>query len=396
MSNELEIKHTTIFTQNLEAFDNGFRYILNQGGSRSSKTYSICQLLIYLCLTRKVTCSIVRQSLPSLRGSVMRDFFEIMRELNLYDLDNHQKTENYYKFPNGSMVEFFATIDDQKLRGKKRDILYINEANEVPFDQYNQLLLRTSGQVFIDYNPSDTESYLYELIKDPKTILIKSTYSDNPFLGQDQIDYIENLINVDENYYKIYALGERPISESRIYSHFKLYSDEQDPQDWCYGLDFGYNHPSALIKIMYVGNKIYIQELLYEQHLTVSELVRKVRALVLDNKPIYCDNARPEIITELKQTGLGAKESNKSVKEGINAVKSSEIYVDINSVNLLREYKLYSWKVIKDQITDEVVKLNDDLMDALRYAIFTHQKKKFNARASSIFVPRPYSNKEDW
>jgi len=397
MNNELEIRHTQVFSKNLEAYNNGYRYILNQGGSRSSKTYSLIQLLIYICLTKKVTVSIVRQSLPSLRGSVMRDFFEIMRELDIYDVNNHQKTENYYKFHNGSMVEFFATIDDQKLRGRKRDILYMNEANEISFTEFNQLALRTTGTIFIDYNPSDTESYLYDLLKDEnKSILIKSTYLDNPFLGQEQIDYIENLMNVDENYYKIYALGERPIAESRVYNHFKLYSDEPNPQDWCYGLDFGYNHPSALVKVMYVDDKVYIDEMLYKQHLTVSELVTMVRMIVTDNKPIYCDSARPEIISELRKFGLQAKESNKQVREGINTIKQTQIYVNVNASNILKEYKLYSWKTKGDKILDEIVKLNDDAMDAMRYAVHSHQKKKFNSKVASIFIPRIPKEDNDW
>lgn len=392
----LEINHTEVFTRNLDAYNGGKRYILNQGGSRSSKTYSLCQLLIYICLTKKVSASIVRQSLPSLRGSVMRDFFEILKDLNIYDANSHQKTENYYKFPNGSMVEFFATIDDQKLRGRKRDILYMNEANEISFAEFNQLVLRTTSAVFIDYNPSDTESYIYDLLKDEeKSILIKSTYKDNPFLEKQQVDYIENLINVDENWYKVYALGERPISESRIYNHFKLYSDEQKSTDWCYGLDFGYNHPCALVKVQFVENRVYIEELLYKQKLTVSELIDEVRILISDNKPIYCDSARPEIIAELRQRGLSAKESNKSVKEGINAVKSSLIYIDVNSTNILKEYKLYSWKMKGEQVTDEVIKMNDDAMDAMRYAIFTHQKRKFNSKGATIFIPMPQPE-EEW
>lgn len=392
----LEINHTEVFTRNLDAYNDGKRYILNQGGSRSSKTYSLCQLLIYICLTKKVSASIVRQSLPSLRGSVMRDFFEILKDLNIYDANSHQKTENYYSFPNGSMVEFFATIDDQKLRGRKRDILYMNEANEISFTEFNQLVLRTTSAVFIDYNPSDTESYIYDLLKDEeKSILIKSTYKDNPFLEKEQVDYIENLINVDENWYKVYALGERPISESRIYNHFKLYSDEQKSTDWCYGLDFGYNHPCALVKVQFVENRVYIEELLYKQKLTVSELIDEVRTLISDNKPIYCDSARPEIIAELRQRGLSAKESNKSVKEGINAVKSSLIYIDVNSTNILKEYKLYSWKMKGEQVTDEVIKMNDDLMDACRYAIFTHQKRKFNSKGATIFIPIP-QREEEW
>ena len=118
--------------------------------------------------------------------------------------------------------------------------------------------------------------------------------------------------------------------------------------------------------------------------------------LVNDNKNIYCDSARPEIISELRQFGLQAKESNKSVKEGINAVKSSQIYMDVNSTNLLKEYKLYSWKMKGEQVTDEVIKMNDDGMDAMRYAIFTHQKRKFNSKGATIFVPMPMKNEDDW
>lgn len=394
---QLEINHTPVFTYNLEAFEVGKRYILNQGGSRSSKTHSILQLLIYIALTRKIDISVVRQTLPSLRDTAMRDFFNIMKELNLYNVKNHNKTERMYRFPNGSTVEFFATIDDQKLRGRKRDVLYMNEANEISFGEFNQLALRTTGTIFIDYNPSDTESYLYDLLKDEeKSILIKSTYKDNPFLQKEQIEYIESLINVDENWYKIYALGERPISESRIYSHFKLFSEKPQSSDWCYGLDFGFNHPTALVKTLFIGNAVYVEEILYKQRLTVSELVNEIRLLVRDNKPIYCDTARPEIISELRNAGLMAKEANKSVKEGINAVKSSQIFVDVNASNILKEYKLYSWKMKGEMVTDEVVKLNDDAMDALRYAIFSHQKKKFNSKGATIFVPIIPKDDDDW
>lgn len=394
---KLDIRTTSVFTKTLDAYNQSYRYIIHQGGSRSSKTHSIIQFIIYLCLTRKLDVSIVRQSMPSLRGSAMKDFFNIMKDLDIYDEDRHHKTMNTYNFPNGSTVEFFSTIDDQKLRGRKRDLLYMNEANEISFAEFNQLALRTTGTILIDYNPSDTESYIYDLLKDEtKSILIKSTYKDNPFLGQEQIDYIENLINVDENYYKVYALGERPISESRVYSHFKLFTDKpSDISDVCYGLDFGYNHFSALVKVSYAGDRIFVEELLYKQKLTVSDLIFEVRSLIGDNKPIYCDSARPEIIIELRQRGLNAKESNKSVREGINLIKQSQIYVDVNASNVLKEYKLYSWKTKNDQVLDEIVKLNDDAMDAMRYAIFTHKKKKFNERAATIIVPR-FNLDNDW
>ena len=391
MNNELEIKHTRIFSDNLEEYEKGYRYILNQGGSRSSKTYSILQLIIYLCLTRKLSVSIVRQSLPSLRGSSMRDFFEILKELELYDIKMHNMTENIFRFPNGSLVEFFSTVDDQKIRGRKRDILYMNEANEIPFIEFNQLALRTTGSIFMDYNPSDNESYIYELLNDTKkAVLIKSTYLDNIFLGQEQIDYIKNLINIDENYYKIYALGERPIPLTRIYNHFKQYTMiPPNPDDIIYGCDFGYNDPTVLLKIYLFDTMIFVEEILYKSFLTSSDILNEFNLLNINkNSYIYADTARPEIITELRRGGYNMKEANKSVKEGIDAVKKLQVFTNVNSLNLNKEYKMYSWKTNKEVVLDEPLKMHDHCMDALRYAAYTHQKKKFNGKAASIFVPR--------
>lgn len=372
----LQINATPVFEMNWNPLSQGYRYLVNQGGSRSSKTYSILQLIITLCLQSKISVSIVRQSFPSLRASVMRDFFEILKEMNLYTESQHHKTEHTYFFKNGSSVEFFSTDSEQKIRGRKRNLLYCNEANELTFDVFNQLVLRTSGQIFIDFNPSDTEHWIYDLLKDEKSILIKSTYKNNPFLTISQVEYIENLINVDENYYKIYALGERPIASTRIYSHFKQYIDEPQFIDWCYGLDFGFSHVSALVKIMYVGSRIYVQELLHQSKLTSSDLVTRLREVIKDNKPIYCDYARPEIIEDLKRSGFNAKEAIKDVKAGINTIRSEEIYIHHESTNLLKEYKLYSWKSKGDLIYEEPIKLNDDLLDALRYGVHTHKKKK--------------------
>jgi phage terminase large subunit len=349
-------------------------------------------MLIYLCLiTKKLTVSIVRQSLPQVRVP-MKDFFEIMRDLNLYHQANHNRTEHKYEFPNGSVVEFFGTIDDQKLRGRKRDILYINEANEISHPEYIQLAMRTSKTIFLDFNPSDSEHWIYDLLKDvEKSILIKSTFLDNPFLPQEQIDEINNLINVDPNYYKIYALGERPISESRIYSHFKQYSHTVNAEDWVYGLDFGFNDPNVLVKCMFEGNRVYIEELLYEPKLTGQELAIKVAAIVQDKHPIYCDTARPEIIAELRNRGLLARDANKAVREGIDMVKSMEIFIELNSLNVWKEYRLYSWKTSRDgRIIDERIDLNDHSMDAIRYAIYSHKKGsiKYDPKKVGIFTTR--------
>jgi phage terminase large subunit len=389
MARELQINHTAVFSKNLDEYENSKRFIVNQGGSRSSKTYSIIQLLIFLCLTNpKLQVSVVRKSFPSLRGSVLRDFVEIMNELELYSLKNHNKTEQRYIFDNGASIEFFSIDDSQKVRGRKRDVCYLNEANELTFEDFQQLSLRTSKTLFIDFNPSDSEHWLYDLLKDDRSVLIKSNYKDNIYLSDEIVTEIENLINVDENYYKIYALGERPTSTSRIYTHFKQYVDEIDDTDFCYGLDFGFNHPCSLIKTSFNGNRVYVKEEIYQSKMTTNDLISQMNILGIDkSKNIYCDSARPEVIEEIRRAGYSrAQLSNKSVKEGIDRVKSMEIYIHIESTNLWREYKLYSWKSNGDLIIDEPIKLNDDGMDAMRYAIHTHIKKRFNPNATRIFI----------
>lgn len=370
----LEIQHSGIFTKNLAAFEQGYRYIINTGGSRSSKTYSILQLLIFICLTKPgIKISIVRQSLPSLRKSSMYDFFQILESLNIYSDKNHQKTENYYKFPNGSFIEFFGVVDEQRVRGAKRDILFCNEANELSFKEFNQLMMRTTTCCILDRNPSEVDHWIDDLQKDEKSYSIHSTYKDNPFLPQSQIDYINSLINVDENFYRIYALGLAPNGNTRIYSHFKQYSDVSDIKDFAYGLDFGYNHPSVLVKCSWNDSGVYIEELIYKSGLTISDLITLIKESVNTNRPIYCDSARPEIIEQLKRSGFNARGSNKNVKEGIDTVKSSQVYIQENSQNVWKEYRTYSWKTDNDKVTDVPIKLNDDAMDAIRYCIHTHR-----------------------
>lgn len=377
MKNNLDIQHTVVFSRNLKAFENGKRFICNQGGSRSSKTYSIIQLLIYLCLvTPKLQVSVVRKYFPSLRGSVLRDFVEIMNELGLYDVNNHNKTEQRYIFSNNSSIEFFSIDDSQKVRGRKRDICYCNEGNELTREDYLQLNMRTSKCLFIDFNPSDDEHYLYELMKEDNAVLIKSTYLDNIYLSDDIKKEISNLINVDENYYKIYALGERPIPNTRIYTHFRQIESMPPVDDWCYGIDFGFNHPTCLLKISWSDGNIYVKEELYKSNLTSQDIIKELNNLGIDKKKyIYADYARPEIIEDLRRAGYNMKEAVKDVKEGIMSVKMNKIFVDKTSLNVWKEFKMYSWKTNKEQILDEPVKLYDDAMDALRYAIYTTEKR---------------------
>lgn len=386
---ELEIKHTNVLTRNFDALNTkDIRFVINQGGSRSSKTYSICQMLIVYCLTNPgKMVSIIRKSFPALRSSVMRDFIEVMKDLNIYKTSEHHKTENMYNFNNGSSVEFFSVDDEQKLRGRKRDVLWANEANELNFDEFNQLNMRTTDKLIFDFNPSDNEHWLYELMNRDNSTLIKSTYTDNPFLSDEQIKEIEHLISVDENYYKIYALGEKPTPTTRIYTHFKQYTTLPEKiDDIVYGADWGFNHPTALVKVYISDGKAYVEELLYKSHLTSSDIVSEfIKAGVDKSKYIYSDYARPEIIEDLKRAGYNMKDSNKEVREGINTLKQMEIFIKHDSVNLWREFRMYSWKTKGEQVLDEPVKVYDDALDALRYALHSSKKKVYNKGYSSFY-----------
>lgn len=366
----MELNATQVFSWNWEALTSEKRFIINQGGSRSSKTYSLCQLIIVYCLQNpNKVVSIVRKTFPALRATVMRDFFEVLKDLNLYEKTSHNMSENIYRFPNGSLVEFFSVDDEQKVRGRKRDLGWCNEANELWFEDFQQLNMRTEFKMIFDYNPSDSSSWLYELPKD-ESVLIKSTYKDNPFLPESIKRQIEDLSRTDEALYQIYALGEKAISKTNIFNTWTFIIRRPERfKNYVYGLDFGYNHPTALMRVYWCDGDIYIEPVLYESYLTPSELIERFKQLNIEQSiDILADYSRPEIIAEMQNAGFNVNNANKNVKSGINAVKTFKVWCQQDD-NLKKEYENYKWKKVGDNITDEPVKLYDDAMDAVRYAV---------------------------
>jgi len=314
----------------------------------------------------------------------MRDFFEVMEELGLYEVARHNKTENIYKFHNGSMVEFFSVDNEQKLRGRKRDILWANEANELDFGQFTQLNMRTSEKLIFDFNPSDNYHWIYDLIDRDNSVMIHSTYKDNPFLSESQIKEMDNLINVDEAYYRIYALGERTITKTTIYTNWKTIKGTPEIKEWVYGLDFGFTSPSALVKCGFTDTgECYTQELIYESNLTSSDLIKKMKEFGINrSSEIICDSARPEIIEDLRRSGFNAKSANKSIMDGINSVRMWKLLINEESVNIIKEIQNYKFKSSGDIVYDDPIKIHDHAMDAMRYAIhhwkLQHTKSDLN------------------
>ena len=373
----MDIKATAIFEKNYDAIAGDKRFIINEGGSRSSKTYSLCQLMIIYCLqNNNKVVSVIRKTFPALRATVLRDFIEILRDIGLYNEENHNKSEQIYTFGNGSMVEFFSVDNEQKIRGRKRDIAWCNEANELFFDDYTQINLRTESKLIFDYNPSDSASWLYELPAED-SVKIKSTYKDNPFLPESIKAQIEDLARTDEALYQIYALGEKAISKSNIYSQWTFVAHRPSRfVKYVYGLDFGYNHPTALMRVYYCDNDIYIEPVIYESYLTTTMLIEKLATLNIEQTvTILADYSRPEIIQEMNIAGYDVQNANKVVKKGIDNLKTFGVICQDDKA-IRREYENYKWKKIGDFITDEPVKLFDDAMDAIRYAT-THIRQEY-------------------
>ena len=383
----MELKSTIVFERNYDAlYNNEARFIINEGGSRSSKTYSLCQLILVYCLQNKgVVVSIIRKTFPALRATAMRDFLEVLKDAGIYDKASHNMSEHIYSFSNGSIVEFFSVDDEQKIRGRKRHLAWCNEANELYYDDFTQLNMRTESKLIFDYNPSDSNSWLYDLPKN-ESILIKSTYKDNPFLPESIRTQIEDLKRTDEALYQIYALGEKAISKSNIYSNWTFLPHRPARfTQFIYGIDFGYNHPTALVRIYWHEKDIFIEPVIYESYLTTSDLLVRFEQLNIEkNADIIADYARPEIIAELNNNGYNVINANKSVKKGIDNVKTFGIFC-MEHEALKKEYQNYKWKKIADNITDEPVKLWDDAMDATRYAVAYIKEQYFTDDAYYAF-----------
>ena len=296
------------------------------------------------------TLTIVRQSLPSIKGSVLRDFVDILTRLGIYSEDNHDKTEQIYQL-NGNVIEFVSADQPQKIRGRARTYLFCNEANELSYEAWMQLIMRTEGKIVIDYNPSDISSWIYDNVipRDDADFFI-TTFRDNPFLPKELVDELERLKDADPNYWQIYGLGQRGLSQDLIYTHWKT-TENMPEGETVYGLDFGFNNPSSLVKVVFNDGIAYVKELIYDTKLTTNDLVEKILALELEKyDEIYCDAAEPKTIEGLVRCGLNAKPANKDVTEGIRTIKGTPLVIHQDSVNLLKDNQRANFIVTGKQI----------------------------------------------
>lgn len=378
---EKKVKATVVFEKIAKALeDSRIRNVVLQGGSRSSKTYSIAQYIILKCISdwagKKKVITIARKSFPALRASVMRDFFEILQSLELYSEEAHNKTTHEYELM-GNLIEFISVDQEAKVRGRKRNILWCNEATEFDWDSFFQLNIRTTELVFLDYNPSEEYHWIYEqIIPREDTAFIKSTYRDNPFLPEALRQEIEGLKEVDENLWLVYGLGEVGKARDLILTNWS--ECRRMPhvcEHYRYGLDFGYNDPTALVFVGVVGDDVYVEEIIYERGLTNQDLIEKMKALGVSKKIlIRADSAEPDRIKELSLAGFtveGVEKYKRHKIERIDSLKRRKLHITRDSSNIIKEIKNWRWKKDKatGEILDEPVDFMDHAMDALLYAV---------------------------
>ena len=369
----LSLQGTIVLQKNLNATT---RIVVNQGGTRSSKTYSLAQLIILKALQEQgKVYTICRKTLPALKGTAYRDFFNILESHNLYNPDNHNKSELTYRL-NNNEIEFISVDMPQKIRGRKRHILWLNEANEFAFEDWIQLSLRTTENIYLDFNPSDPYSWIYDNVmnRDDCTF-IKSTYLDNPFLPKETIKEIERLKQLDSNYWKIYGLGDMAQPTETIFRQFEIANNVPTEATLiAIGMDFGYsNDPTAIVEVFKLNDDLYINELLYSKGLTNQDIAQKLRDLeVTRQTEIIADSAEPKSIEELHRQNFnikGAKKGADSINMGIDVLRRFKLHITKNSTNTLNEFKYYKWLTDKNGhiVNKPATNQQDHIIDAVRY-----------------------------
>lgn len=384
---------TPLFEKN---FFSDKKIVVNRGGTRSSKTYSLAQISALWLISGKLgdkfypsgIWSTVRKYRTNLDGTVVRDFEEILQNEGFYDVVDHNKTKKTYRF-DGRMVEFIGADDEQKLRGAKRDILYCNEANELEYkSQFFQLLMRTTDKIFLDFNPDDENIWINTELEQKRKIekgdveVIVSNYKDNTFLPQSLVDEIEYLQQTDPEFWKIYGLGEYGNITGLVYPNVQTINKiPENAKLVCYGLDFGFtNDPTACVGIYKHDTNLYLQELIYETELTNVDIANKLKDLkVTFQDEVICDSAEPKSIQELYNQRINAKPTKKgkdSINNGIDVLKRYNIYVTEESLNLRKEFRSYKWAVDKTgNSTGKPIDKFNHLMDAVRYGAIMHLNK---------------------
>ena len=348
-----------------------------QGGTRSGKTYNIILWLIfgYAMKQTNKTITIFRATYPALRATVMRDFFDILETYNLYEDQAHNKSNSEYKL-NNNLFEFVSIDQPSRLKGRKRHIAFINEANECSYESFNQILFRTESNLILDYNPSDEYSWIYSKVKTRNDAFFNiTTYKDNRFLSPDIVKEIERLKDTDADYWRVYGLGQVGRNRATIFTYLEVDKIPAEANFIAGGLDWGFvNDPSCLVFSYVYQDNLYIDELFYSYGLTNRDIKDKFVELGITRQiEIFADSAEPKSIDELHRYGYNVKAAQKgrdSINMGIDLLKRYKLHITSRSMNTLKEFKNYKWQEDKNgTLLNVPIQKNDHSIDSVRYSI---------------------------
>lgn len=375
------MKLSNVFARNIAAYNGGARWIVNQGSTRSGKTWALLQLLYIIASTAKtpLLISIVSETLPHLRRGAIRDFRQMLQDENLYNPKLWRESEKIYTTPNGSKIEFFSADSPSKVLGPARDILFVNECNNIMYEVVRQLAVRTRKVIFLDFNPREEFWAHTEILTRPEgVVFIKSTYIDNPFLTPEQVHEIEaNRHN--KEWWQVYGLGEVGSREGLCLQNWDLV--DEMPKDYkrrFFGLDFGFtNDPTALVEVRLSGGELYVKEHLYAQGLTNPEIAKQIKLLDAPEVPVVCDAAEPKSIEELRRFGVrraeAAHKGPDSVRNGIEIMNRYRVHFVKSSLNIIKEARNYKYKRDMDgNPTNIPIDYFNHAIDALRYACLNY------------------------
>lgn len=387
-----KMNKTSVFYRNLEAYSKGLRYIVNKGSTRSSKTYSILQLLVHIINTSAdpLVISVVSESMPHLKKGCIRDFREILLAEGKWNDKDWNATDKIYKI-NSSMIEFFSADNPSKVHGPSRDVLYINECINVDYEIYRQLAIRTTRSVFLDCNPC-FEFWLDEkvLVQTNESQLIHSTYKDNEYLSVAQIKEIESNRG-DEDWWQVYGEGLTGSHKGVVVRNWDIVPQMPDmyKKRWI-GMDFGFtNDPTAIVDIRLAGGELWVDELLYAKGYDNMMIASHLESLDIPRDTlIIADSAEPKSIKEISIMGWkteAAQKGQDSVNTGISILNRYKKHITQSSVNIINEYRNYRWK--NDAFgnpTNVPVDRYNHSIDAQRYVCLNQLMEKNSGLSYSV------------
>jgi phage terminase large subunit len=328
---------------------------------------------------------VVRRTIPSLKRTIIKDFTDILKGLDIWREDNWNITDRIYKLGD-SVIQFVNSDDPEKLRGLKSDILFVDEASELDEESYFQLSIRTSGKIILAYNPTISPYHWLRQMQDCDRFV--TTYKDNPYLPKEMVTAIEDLEVKNPKYWKIYGKGEFAPNDKAIYN-FEIVED-YEAEFVGFGLDWGYSQdPTAVVAVYKNGDNLYLEEILYEKGLVLKDIGDRLNKLdITKQEEIWCDSSEPRSIEELYRMGFNAKPVKKgpdSIKFGISVLQNHKIHIHKKSQNLINEMYAYQYATDKyGYVTDTPEGGMDHLLDAARYVAMMKLTQKAQTKGKYV------------